>query len=673
MGLVNILFNIVSWLLTPINFIFLSFDGIVYSLVAYSYKLFELMVQLNFNTLYYWFYPIISRITALITVLIIFVIGYNLVLYLINPEKAADKTTGGVAMIKNIAIAAVLLISYNFIFSVINETTYLLVGAPEGYEYSALFDTFGVENTPGDRGLITRLVFGGDGDENVDFGKELAINTLGIFLHGNSEYYNMDDPRAYDDSEIGKVYKEISEGSSSFDMMAIVGVADRIWDDVDYKFPLLSTAVGAYLIWTICSISIAVGIRALKMVFLQILAPVAIVTIMKDGATKSNKVWGKYLEVLGKTFIDVFIRVAAMYFTVGFVSQAWSKIGELFSNAPDTDGVTKFFLLILIVIAGFKFAKELPKLIDDLLGSHLADNNKNGLGQFLGAAGGAIVGAAGGLVAGGFSGAKNAGKGFGNRVRGALGGMGAGLGTGFGKGMLAGWKTKGDSISEVFKAGKGVADASAGAGAVGLGGYIAGSMDAREEKRSSRELEDLKKMEDMKGAALARKGKVNTKYMNDKGETIKMDLTKDMSSARQETLSKSKDYLELQRRLKNADENGGYERIEGGSAGESSADIRAQILDMEKEFDTAYKTEVAQTLKDDVHYSKMADNYSKQYSSEYNKSLPEEKRKTAEQIKDEFINNSSTAFKERKAEIKYGSTQRTIRQRQGKDNKGGSK
>ena len=89
------------------NLIFLTLDGIVYSVLGYAYKLFELMSRLNLSTFKTWFDPIIENISALIIVVAIFAVGYALINYLINPDKVSDQKIGGMALIKNIAIAAV--------------------------------------------------------------------------------------------------------------------------------------------------------------------------------------------------------------------------------------------------------------------------------------------------------------------------------------------------------------------------------------------------------------------------------------------------------------------------------------------------------------------------------------------------------------------------------------
>ena len=121
--------GIVTWLWSPLNFLFLIMDGIVYTLVALSYRVFQMMAQLNFNTLGSLFTSLTDRVRAIIAVLILFIIAYSLIMYLVNPDKAADKNTaGGIALIKNIAIASLLLIAYPTIFGIMNEFTLLLVG-----------------------------------------------------------------------------------------------------------------------------------------------------------------------------------------------------------------------------------------------------------------------------------------------------------------------------------------------------------------------------------------------------------------------------------------------------------------------------------------------------------------------------------------------------------------
>ena len=149
----------VYWIFKPLFSLLLYIDGVVYSLVAYSYKVFMLMAQLNFNVVYAWVAPLIDRIKAIIMVLIMFKLGYSLIQYMINPDKLSDNSIGGAALIKNIAWCSLLLISYTFIFSVMNELSLLIIGVPKGYEFTTLKEIADVTT---------------DGQEN-DSGAELTV------------------------------------------------------------------------------------------------------------------------------------------------------------------------------------------------------------------------------------------------------------------------------------------------------------------------------------------------------------------------------------------------------------------------------------------------------------------------------------------------------------------
>ncbi len=409
------------------NLIFLTLDGIVYSVLGYAYKLFELMSRLNLSTFKTWFDPIIENISALIIVVAIFAVGYALINYLINPDKVSDQKIGGMALIKNIAIAAVLLIIYNEFFKTMDDVTFLLIGAPEGTSYSSeIFEAFGIEND-GSPGLISNVVYGSNSsssdEETVDFGVSLAVNTLNIFLHSKGT-----------GTVVDQAYREATEGKN-FGLMKITAafmniesfLNDSSTGEVQYRFPILSTVVGLFIVYMLVTISIELGIRALKLIILELLAPIAIITIIKDGM--EAKMWKNWWSVFWKTYADIFIRVASMYIVVGIISRAWKNIADLFVNSATSGDFTQYLLLVMIIIAGFKLAKELPGFIDSILGSKLADNNKNGFKNFLGGLAGGLVGGIGGAATGIAASKANglsAAAGAWNAIKGGVGGAAAG-------------------------------------------------------------------------------------------------------------------------------------------------------------------------------------------------------------------------------------------------------
>lgn len=380
----------------PFMLVFLLLDGIVYTLVAYSYKLFELMARMNFSTITMWLNPVISRIKALVLVLVLFMVGYTLITYLIDPNKAANGSAAGVDLLKNIAITAILLAFYSTAFTLLNELTFVLIGAPDGYNYDLLNDWFGVTNN-GEQGIVTNLILGpdsenGEGEEEIDFGRRLAISTLSIFLHG----HNVTQYNRVETSKLATIYSDAVNPNKDFNLLKLPGVAldiDIIGKDetgewagssgIDYQYPILSTAVGLYLVYTLVTIAIEIGVRAFKLIIMQILAPIAIITIIKDG-WKSQK-WQQYLSILGSIYVNLFVRIGGMLFVTALITKAWTNITDLYDDSninSVSSGFTRYMLLILIVVAGYKMAKELPSFIDSILGTKLAQNS-GGFGNFL--------------------------------------------------------------------------------------------------------------------------------------------------------------------------------------------------------------------------------------------------------------------------------------------------
>lgn len=396
--------ELIQIVLLPIYFMFLAVDGIVYSLVAYSYKLFELMTRVNLSSLLYWFNDITDRFNSLIIVVVMFVIGYALINYLIDPNKMINSEMSGVSLLKRIAFTAILLISYQTAFELLHESTFLVIGAPQNYEYHYLKDWFGVTND-GDPGLLSNVIFGKstEQEEKSDFGTVLAIKAINTFLHNR---------KGVSSSTLNKVYNRAMKGSE-FNLLGLTAVAlafeiSFIDDEgkVVYQFPILSTAVGIYLIYTLVKITLAIGVRAFKLALLEFLAPIAIVSII-IGGFKAN-IWTKWYKLVLKTFTDVFLRIGSVYIVVAFISSISSNteitganMAATASNMTFTDGL----LMIILIIAGFKFAKELPKIIDEIFGSHLAEANKKGFKDFLSSTVGGIAGGVAG-VAGGLSAAK---------------------------------------------------------------------------------------------------------------------------------------------------------------------------------------------------------------------------------------------------------------------------
>lgn len=407
-----------SWITRPFTTLSLLLDGIVYTVVAYVYKIFILMAQIKFSEIYKILEPLIDRVKALIMVLVMFKLGKSLIEYMIDPAKATDKNVGGAALVKNLFFTAALLILYPFIFGVMSDISLLIIGSQDGnYEYiGKLVDAGG----GGDTGLLARFIWGSDVDMNeMDVGGWLAHQTFTIFLHDISS-----DGSGFSTETVDAEIEE--DGKYVFTKAH--NLVDEIDITVEYTLPFVSTIMGLYLIYSIAVVSIEIGVRMFKMIILQILAPLAIITIIDKGISSPT------FKTFCKTYISVFLeaitRIAIVFIVTTFVG-AFMDPDRLtsFFGSPDliTENViTRGLICIVVLVAGYRIVGILPKFIDQALGTSMAGSaSGSGFGKFAAGLVGGAIGFGSGLVTGIAGGAGVLGT-AGNMLSGAVGGYQSG-------------------------------------------------------------------------------------------------------------------------------------------------------------------------------------------------------------------------------------------------------
>ena len=419
------------WLLRGINFLgfagnilyelCLLIDSIVYSIAAYAIQAFFAIAELDFvaNGFEQISY-ILGRIMILCGVFALFKLSFTLINYIIDPGKANKSAETGTKLVKNILIAIVLLVSLNLIFTSLYK-----------------FQNSIIKNN-----VIPKIIYGADNyDSN---GQEMDIkenakkfaNTIfvSLMLGGNSnENLSIPAKNAVD---------RVLDGAS-------INLLSPYATDSGFNYlPFISFIVGVLVCYYFLVFAIELGIRMVKLLVLQILAPIPI--IMSIDPTQKDK-----LKKFGKLYSGIYLSVFIRIFTVYLAFAAISLIGNILGNISETSSGTSWLVHILLIIAIFKATKELPKLIEDALGMKLGlgDAGK-GFGAVLKGTVAGTAGLVGGAIAGGITGGAG----------GALGGAFTGLTTGVTKGAAA-------------KNAVGVIGASTGAikGGFGMGARVAGA------------------------------------------------------------------------------------------------------------------------------------------------------------------------------------------------------
>jgi len=390
--------------------VLLTIDGWVYQLVSHVFKLFMLVCSANMNTIVNIAKPIVDRIQAVIMVLIVYKIIVSLISSLLKPEDATTKEGG--KLVTNIFITAILLISYNTIFGLFNDVALLIVGNPTNYPYTTLSRFINIDESD-NKGLIMRFVFGDDNRNVDDVGDFLALKTVSIFIHD----YN-------DETKSTVLESKICSGGDC-DFTKLSSIAPRIGMDVEYHGGII-LIVGIYLIYCVVKSTIEVGIRLFKLLVLQILAPVAIISIVADGV--KGKTFSNYIKTYMSVFIDAFVRMAAMLIVMVFVCKIFMNIGDIYGSMAAGKGWVTMLLTVVLAIAAFKFASDLPKFIKELFpGLKIGDEGKGGFGKVIGGIVGGGIGAVSGLATG--------------TLGGFVGGLAGGVSAG----------TKGKNVADFFK------------------------------------------------------------------------------------------------------------------------------------------------------------------------------------------------------------------------------
>lgn len=381
----------------PIAFdILLLFDSLIYSIASYCLQAFFEIARFNINSNSIngtnVIEAIMYRVMILGGVYALFRLGISLINYIINPPDADTASKNGSKILKNTVIAILLLASSKFIFNFLYN-----------------FSTSVIDN-----GTIQQIIYGPEA-EYPDYSEERTAKSFvnGIFLI----LFQKGDDTALTSDAAKAAVSHVASGDAS-----ILTLADYAYSSDFQYIPILTTVVGVMLIFYFGSFAIELGVRLFKLFILQVISPIPIILSIDP---KQNKKLSNFAKAYSGIYISLFIRIVTVYMAfvlLNLIEGIFGQLGKLTDTA--TTGFISldatFLVEILLIIACFQAAKELPKLIEEALGTKLGlgDAGKGfkaalmgsvggTLGLMTGAVAGGISGGLGGIAAGGFSGAWN--------------------------------------------------------------------------------------------------------------------------------------------------------------------------------------------------------------------------------------------------------------------------
>ena len=297
-----------------------------------------------------------ANIYVLVSVVMLFAFSVTILSAIVNPDLLSDKKKGVAAIFKRSIIGLVLIVVIPFAFD----------------------EMYKIQENVMDNNLIEKIIVGSDfqcreGEEGEcekggNGGQVIAGNLISSVLYpiDNEVEISEDLNESYSDM----VRKDIKNIGIIAKNINITTDGDtKNWgkfDDDNYAFQfdgLIAIVAGIATCYILLLYAIDMAVRVFKLTFLELTAPISIVAYMASGEKVLNS-WGK--EVM-KTFLDVFVRIAAIAIYLFFISSLASYLNTVDKGNHDWS----FTLKALLIVGMLIFVKQLPDYVNKVFGTDI--------------------------------------------------------------------------------------------------------------------------------------------------------------------------------------------------------------------------------------------------------------------------------------------------------------
>lgn len=333
------LFGLIKeWILSGLASIFIGlFDWVAYNLVAASYSVFLYVSRMNIFATdggYEIFRGFTTRIYAILSVVMVFVFAYFLIMMIVDPD-GGDKIKMTSSLIKDTMISVIAIVFLPLIFN-----------------YMSVFQEHILTNN-----TIAAMVLGTNATVSGEkAGSAVSLMVFSSFYHPVGSDYstffgpngevkdsavqdcvnngaNQDACQLYKDAADDWFAKTTNGGTFSVSNIGsftkIGKLRDQLQEDngMEYMW-IVSTGAAIMVAYFFISYAIDVGTRAVKLAFLQIIAPVPIIMRLIPSFKSNFKLWSQ--ELL-KTYLDIFFRLAVIFFIILLIQMVPTLIEAVFS------------------------------------------------------------------------------------------------------------------------------------------------------------------------------------------------------------------------------------------------------------------------------------------------------------------------------------------------------
>ena len=415
-------------------------DNIIYGLIPQIYKLFIYLSELNLfsedpNS------PIqrlVNHIYVLLGIFMLFKVSFSLLQYIVDPNSFRDSSKGMGKLVTNVLVALVLLVSVPSIFNLAmniqteivqsNAIGQLILGTSAGSDSypvnkNGSINDEGIEQMARDLQFMLYGAFYSINPTVMEEGRILEDCSGSSGVLGstdmattdclNSLQDNLPDDATSNDVNLYSFFKyqdsngEIQDERDFFHFDKLLWWKDEGVYVINY-LPFISAVAGIYVAFLLISFCVDIAVRAIKLCFLQMLAPIAIVSYVDPKESISNGKLNAWIKECASTYFSLFLRLATIFlvmFLISMISSTLLSDGGYISGMPE-DTSYNIWIYLFLVIGAFMFAKQVPKIIESIFGikgsgelslnpfKTFASARDSGFGAAVGLTAGAIGGAA---------------------------------------------------------------------------------------------------------------------------------------------------------------------------------------------------------------------------------------------------------------------------------------
>lgn len=424
-----------------------TFDYVAYTLIGYCYQIILYLSNINLSN-FGGVSSLINRIYILLGIFMLFKLAFSIIQYVVAPDSFTDSGKGFGKLATNVMVSMALLVATPWMFNMLYEVQgYILKSNIVGRLVMGA-TIASSDSISGDKiksmALDTEfLLYGGFASLNTD----VITECEGASIMGTTEQVTVNNGKCIEalktkfESELLKTsditlydffkYKENGNIEDKIEDERDFGAFSNIitWQE-DSKYvinyiPFISTLVGGYVAFLLIFYCIDISLRAVKLLFLQMVAPISIISYIDPKESISNSKLANWLKEVFTTWASLFIRLLVIFLVMQLISIIATGVfgdglsGINFGDSGSPTGLTQMFIYVFLVIGCFQFAKKAPELIEKLFGIkmsgdlHLSAAAKGLGGMALGGALGTIGAATG--------------AGIGRVVTGTLSGMKGGI------------------------------------------------------------------------------------------------------------------------------------------------------------------------------------------------------------------------------------------------------